>query len=141
MTVVVDTSVWSLALRRKPASLAASERDLVASWSELVTDGRVTLIGLVRQETLSGISVEATFAKVRDALAHFPDEPVATGDHVRAAEMYNRCRSVGVQGTHTDFLLCAVAERLGASVFTTDRDFETYARHLPVSLFAASPLT
>lgn len=135
MTVVVDTSVWSLALRRKPASLAPNERNLVASWSELVRDGRVSLIGLVRQETLSGISVETRFAQVRDALGEFPDEPLGTIDHVRAAEMFNRCRSAGVQGSPVDFLVCAAAERLGAPIFTTDTDFELYAKHIPVKLF------
>jgi predicted nucleic acid-binding protein len=138
MTVVVDSSIWSLALRRRPASLAANERDLVASWSALVTDGRVTLIGLVRQETLSGISVEARFTELRDELAQFPDEPVDTHDHVRAAEMFNRCRQAGVQGSPVDFLVCAVAERLAAPIFTTDGDFDLYAKHIPISLFRAS---
>ena len=138
MTVVVDTGVWSLALRRQPASLAATERILVGAWSELVTDGRITLLGLVRQETLSGISVESRFVEVRDALAEFPDEPVETTDHVRAAEMFNRCRSSGVQGSPVDFLICAIAERLAAPIFTTDRDFELYANHVPVRLFRAS---
>ena len=32
-------------------------------------------------------------------------------------------------------LLCAVAERLSASIFTVDSAFEAYSRHLPLELF------
>jgi predicted nucleic acid-binding protein len=141
MTVVVDTGIWSLALRRKPPSLSATEQVLVALLSDLIKEGRVRLIGLVRQEALSGIALEEQFARVRDALAEFPDEPIGANDHVRAAEMFNRCRGAGVQGTHTDFLLCAIAERLGAEIFTGDRDFESYAKQVPVSLFRPHPET
>ncbi len=135
MRLLVDTSIWSLALRRRPASLSASERDLVATLADLVRDGRVFLIGLVRQEALSGIAMESRFAGVRQALDQFSDEPVGTADHVRAAEMFNRCRSAGIQGSPVDFLVCAVAERLAAPIFTTDGDFALYAQHLPIRLF------
>ena len=55
MNILVDTSVWSLALRRKTESLNATERFLVAELSELIREGRARLVGLVRQELLSGI--------------------------------------------------------------------------------------
>ena len=50
MKVIVDTSVWSLALRRqqKNNSIADKLRDFIG-------DGRVVLLGAVRQEILSGI--------------------------------------------------------------------------------------
>jgi hypothetical protein len=41
MNVLVDTSVWSLALRRKTASLNTTEKFIVAELSELVREGRV----------------------------------------------------------------------------------------------------
>jgi len=55
MNVLVDTSVWSLALRRKNESLTTNERFLVTELSELIREGRARVIGLVRQELLSGI--------------------------------------------------------------------------------------
>ena len=74
MMVLVDTSVWSLALRRKQTDLSPAEQDLKTALQELVQDGRAQIVGPVRQELLSGIRGDETFRKVRDALRAF-DEP------------------------------------------------------------------
>ena len=74
MMVLVDTSVWSLALRRKQADLSPGEQDLKTALQELVQDGRAQIVGPVRQELLSGIRADESFRKVRDALRAF-DEP------------------------------------------------------------------
>src|ERR1700739_2517453 len=92
MNVLVDTSVWCLALRRKTASLNAPEKVIVAELSELVREGRARLIGLVRQELLSGIKTTEQFEKLRLHLRSFPDEPIDTSDHEEAAKAGNRCR-------------------------------------------------
>jgi hypothetical protein len=74
MMVLVDTFIWSLALRRKQADLSRGEQDLKTALQELVQDGRAQIVGPVRQELLSGIRAEETFRKMRDALRTF-DEP------------------------------------------------------------------
>lgn len=135
MRVLVDTTIWSLALRRRPAGRNPDETRLVEAWEELIADGRVVFLGLIRQEILSGIANEIQFERLRDALAAFPDEVILTADHVRAAGQFNRCRTAGVTGSPVDFLICAVSERLAVPIFTTDRDFERFARHLPIRLF------
>ena len=73
MMVLVDTFVWSLALRRKQADLNRGEQDLKTGLQELVQDGRAQIVGPVRQELLSGIRAEETFRKVRDALRAFDE--------------------------------------------------------------------
>ncbi|HWN44636.1 MAG TPA: PIN domain-containing protein [Thermoanaerobaculia bacterium] len=130
MSVLVDTSVWSLALRRRNPAGEGVVREL----QELIREGRVHLIGPIRQEVLSGIREAAQFQTLRDRLRSFPDLPVETVDHERAAEHFNLCRHKGVQGSNTDFLLCAVAERHNLAILTTDGDFESFSRHLPISL-------
>ena len=72
MNVLVDTSVWSLALRRKPEGLTAPERLIVDELADLTREGRVRVIGLVRQELLSGIRSAAQYEKLRLALRAFP---------------------------------------------------------------------
>ena len=67
-------------------------------------------------------------------LRAFPDIALTTADPERAAELFTSCRRRGIQGSNTDFLICAVAERLGAAVYTLDEDFPTFARVLPVRL-------
>jgi predicted nucleic acid-binding protein len=139
--VLVDTTIWSLALRRRQGSRNTEEARLVQAWEELVRDGRIVLLGLIRQEILSGIADARQFERLRDALAAFPDEDILTADHVRAAEHFNRCRAAGIAGSPVDFVICAAAERLAAPIFTTDLDFPRFARHLPIRLFRApSPL-
>jgi predicted nucleic acid-binding protein len=131
MKVIVDTSIWSLAFRRH----RGGESPEVTVLKNLVTDRRVQMLGPVRQEILSGVRSPMDFRKIHERLASFPDLPLATEDYVKAAEFFNTCRSKGVQGSNTDFLLCAASWRTRFPIFTTDKDFEAYAGHLPVFLF------
>jgi len=136
MLVLVDTPVWSLALRRKAGDLNAKEEALTQSLAELIRDGRAQLMGVVRQELLSGIREEDRFRKLRDYLRAFDDPRLELADYEEAAQMHNRCRSRGIAGSAIDFLICAVADRREWQIFTTDRDFERYGRVLGVKLYA-----
>ena len=130
MNVLVDISVWSLALRRDMPRQTPEETELV----ELIGEGRVLMLGAVRQELLSGIRGSAQFRRLRDRLRAFPDVALEEADYEDAASCFNQCRSRGVQGSNTDFLLCAAALRRSAAVFTVDDDFVHYARVLRVKL-------
>ena len=96
------------------------------------------LIGPVRQEILSGVRDDSTFDRLREHLRAFDDEPLNFDDYEEAARCHNVCRRAGVAGSSVDFLLCAVALRRHAEIFTTDVDFRRYAEHLPLSLYSAS---
>ena len=130
MRVLVDTSVWSAALRRGKEAESLPPLEL----RNLIADHRVEIIGPIRQELLSGIVEEAQFKKLEKHLASFPDIPLSTNDYVTAAKFFNRCRSKGIQGSNTDFLICAVAVRNRLAIFTTDKDFSLFAEHLPIVL-------
>ena len=129
MKVLVDTSVWSLAFRRR-----APAHPSVDELRRLVTVGRAAIIGPIRQEVLSGIRDAKTFERLRDRLGAFPDEAVAAEDSEQAAEFFNTCRAKGLQGSNTDFLLCSVSVRHGIPLLTADVDFSRYARVVPVAL-------
>lgn len=130
MKVLVDTSVWSLALRRSPGRDDPAVREL----RSLVDEGRVAMIGPIRQELLSGVRTARGFEALRDSLRPFADEHLETEDFERAAEHFNACRARGIQGSNTDFLICAAAERRGLPILTTDADFNRFARILPIAL-------
>ena len=132
MKVLVDTTIWSLALRRKRPR--PKERILIDELSELIRELRAFLIGPVRQEILSGIPDQAKFEEVRLHLSSFDDLPIVQSDYEEAARLYNTCRGKGIQGFHIDFLICAVAIRHSAAVFTTDRDFTNYSKHLDLKI-------
>lgn len=133
--VLVDTTIWSLALRRRTARLNASELKLVEAWAALVESGLAALIGPIRQEILSGIRREAVFDLIRDHLGDFAILPIEAGDYDEAARFYSVCRSRGISGTSIDMLICAVASRHDVAIFTTDTDFDRYARCLPIRLY------
>ncbi len=141
MQVLIDTSVWSAALRR-PAAKAlvakqtASQLAAVAALKDLIADGRAILIGAVRQELLSGVKTAAQFENLREMLSAFPDFAVDTQDHERAAQLFNQCQAKGVQGAHTDFLICAVALRYQLAILSLDQDFVHFQKCLPISLLA-----
>jgi predicted nucleic acid-binding protein len=130
MKVVVDTSVWSLALRRH----APPADPFVHELRELINEFRVQMMGPIRQELLSGIKLRNQFVRLRDRLRAFPDLQLDGEDYERAAEFYNKARSKGIQGSNTDFLICAAADRRDMSILTTDADFALFEQHLSVRL-------
>jgi predicted nucleic acid-binding protein len=128
--VLVDTSVWSLALRRGGGEPWAAQE-----LRSLIADHRVQMIGPIRQELLSGIRTEEQFRKLERHLRAFPDLPIETSDYVEAARFFNVCRTKGIQGSNTDYLICAVAAQRDFAIFTTDDDFHHFAEHLPIALY------
>jgi predicted nucleic acid-binding protein len=139
MTVLVDTSVWSLALRRRSRSLSAEEELVRDELAELIREGRAQMIGPVRQEVLSGIRSRSQYERLRQDLRAFEDPRLGVEDYEEAALASNHCRAAGVSGSAVDFLICSVALRRNWQVFTTDKDFARYARHLPLRLHQPRP--
>ena len=129
MKVIVDTSVWSLALRRQQKN-----NSIVDKLRDFIGDGRVVLLGAVRQEILSGIKQQAQFDKLKNHLRAFPNLPLGAEDYELAADYFNICRRNGLQGANTDFLICATANRRNYEIFTTDKDFIGFSQYLPIVL-------
>ncbi|RQW78008.1 MAG: PIN domain nuclease [Geobacter sp.] len=130
MKVLVDTSVWSLALRRNLPDEGPEVSELI----ELIREVRVQMVGPVRQELLSGVKNQAQFQNLRNHLRGFPDLELTTPDYETAAGFFNLCRGKGIQGSNTDFLLCAIAVRHKIPILTTDADFTLFQPHLPITL-------
>ena len=130
MNIIIDTSVWSLALRRQRSAGAAEALEL----AELVREGRVAMMGPVRQELLSGVQRELQYESLRGYLRAFPDIALEAEDYEEAASFFNRCRTKGIQGSNTDFLICAVAARRRFGILTVDSDFLHFAKLLPIDL-------
>lgn len=122
--------MWSLALRRSRRVDDTVPREL----TELIQDGRVAIIGAVRQELLSGVKSTQQFEQLRDHLRAFPDLELESADYEEAASYFNQCQARGIQGSNTDFLICAAAVRRELSIFTTDKDFKHFARVLRLAL-------
>lgn len=101
---------------------------------ELISETRAVMIGPIRQEILSGISNLSQFVQLKEKLKAFEDFPIILTDYELAAEYYNKCRKNGIQGSHIDFLICAVAKRNEMAIFTGDNDFQSYSGVLELNL-------
>jgi predicted nucleic acid-binding protein len=134
VNVLVDASVWSLALRRKASDLNTEEAIIVGELTHLIREGRAHIIGLLRQELLSRIQNFSQYDKLRNILRTFPDESLDTADYEAAADAGNMCRAKGVAASAPDMLICAVAQARDRSVFSTDPDFQKYAKVLAIKL-------
>ena len=136
MNTLVDTSIWSLALRRKTRNLSSPEKILVTELVELVKEGRARVLGVIRQELLSGIKTPDQYEKLRSTLRSFPDEVLETSDYEFAAKSSNGCRAKGIAVSVVDAMICAISATRDWPIFTTDPDFKNYAGVLGIKLHA-----
>ena len=135
MKVLIDTSVWSQALRRQSSEVSSTDQVRVVNvLKELIHDSRIAMLGPVRQELLSGVKTQKQFETLQQILSVFSDETLQREDYEQAAKNFNQCRQAGVQGSNTDFLICAVSMLRGWPIYSLDRDFEQYQKHLKVKL-------
>jgi len=132
VSVLVDTSVWSLALRRRDGG---ARHPAVSTLRSLIEQGEtIRLIGAILQEVLQGVRDRSQFARLRSALKPFPLIELGRGDYEAAAELGNHCRSRGVQAGTIDFLIAAAAIRHRCALLTADQDFVHIARLSPLRL-------
>lgn len=130
MKVIVDTSVWSLALRRNEPD----ENAYIIELKELIKEVRAQLIGPIRQELLNGIKSKKQFNLLKNHLRVFEGPEIQTVDYELASEYFNTARKSGIQGSNTDFLICAVSKRNKMPILTSDKDFTNFQAVLPVEL-------
>lgn len=130
MKVLVDTDVWSEALRKKKGQKSTYVNELI----HLIQEGRLEIIGPIRMEVLSGIRDEEVFDAFSDKLAAFFDRPIESEVYVLAAKFLNLCRSKGIQGSNIDFMICACSVRWGIPILSKDKDYLLFRKHLPIEL-------
>ena len=132
MTILVDTSVWSLALRR---DAEANEPEVQALKDALLGDEVVVTTGLVLQELLQGFSGPKSQTQIIRRFAALPLIQPDRDDHVGAAGIRNTCRLAGVQVGTIDALLAQLCVRYELTLLTTDKDFVHAAEHCPLSIW------
>jgi predicted nucleic acid-binding protein len=132
LSLLVDTSVWSLALRRDQPEAAPEVRALVRA---IESGDQIVTTGLVLQELLQGFSGPKARDQIVNRFASFPLIVPDRDDHVAAAALRNLCRSRGVQIGTIDALLAQLCVRHDLMLLTTDQDFGHMARHCDLQLW------
>jgi predicted nucleic acid-binding protein len=133
MNILIDTTIWSKAYRRK--KLGESDWRIVKELDDILDDYREVLVGPVRQEVLSGIADKNTFENLKIKLDGFNNYIAQVIDYDLAAEYFNVCQSHGIQGSQVDYLICAIANRNQWEIFTEDNDFLNYRKYVPIKLY------
>ncbi len=129
MKIIPDTAIWSYVFRREKPNLLI--QNLL---SKFIDEGKVWLPGIIKQEVLSGIKNDIQFKKLSINLNHFPELKATNEDHILAANFFNKCQKSGIQGSHIDFLILAIAKNNSASILTTDKDFKNYKKIIQFDL-------
>ncbi|HEY2068008.1 MAG TPA: PIN domain-containing protein [Rhizomicrobium sp.] len=133
MNIFVDTSVWSLALRRD-----APGEPFVAELTRAITAGDAIFItGLVVQEILQGVSGPRQRDQILARLASFPVLRPDWDDHLGAADLFSRCRRAGVQIESIDALFAQLCLRYDLTMLTADGDFRHIAKHSTLRIWQA----
>ncbi|MDH4106761.1 MAG: PIN domain-containing protein [Gammaproteobacteria bacterium] len=135
MNVFVDTSVWSLALRRD----APPDVPEVAELRRALEAGAVYCTGLVLQELLQGFAKPKAHRQIVDRFAALPLLVPDRDDHIHAADIRNRCRRKGVQAGTIDALLAQLCVRYDLTMLTTDKDFDNMASVVALSVWRPNP--
>ena len=135
MTLLVDTSVWSLALRRDVVSNAAEVQKLRYA---LENDEILVTTGLILQELLQGFAGPRASKDIIDRFTALPFLTPDRQDHIEAASLRNRCRRGGVQVGTIDALLAQLCVRHDLTLLTTDNDFVRVADHCALQVWKQS---
>ncbi len=135
MTLLVDTSVWSLALRRDGTVEA---REVIALREALDGADSVVTTGLVLQELLQGFSGPKAREAIIERFGALPLIQPDRQDHVAAAEVRNACRRGGVQIGAIDALLVQLCGRYEMTLLSSDKDFANAALHVPFRLWGSA---
>ena len=134
MSLFVDTSVWSLALRRDAPDITLE----VAELARALRGGEpVFTTGLVLQELLQGFRGPRARTAIVDRFAALPLLIPERGDHIAAADLRNDCRRRGIQVGTIDALLSQLCIRFELTLLTADTDFRGIAQHHPLGLWGA----
>ncbi len=131
--IIIDTTIWSKAYRRK--RIAGGDIAVVDELYNILESEEEILIGSVRQELLSGISNMDIFNDLKIKLDGFNNYEAQMPDHDLAAEYFNICSKNGIQGSQTDYLICAISCRYNFQIYTEDKDFNYYKKYLPIKLY------
>ena len=134
MTLLVDTSVWSLALRR---DAEVTEPEVHHLKDALLGSEIVVTTGLVLQELLQGFSVAKASAQIIERFAALPLLQPDRDDPIRAAGLRNTCRQACVQIGTIDALLAELCIRHDLTLLTTDQDFTHAAKHCALRVWPA----
>lgn len=136
VNLIVDTSVWSLFLRRK--NVDEDNPHVLQLRQHIENQDCIHLVGIVLQELLDGLKSPKHFDLLLGYFDSFPLIDLIRDDFIEAARLKIKCRSKGIQAGSIDFLIAATAINRNYPLLTTDKDFRYIAKHCKIMLIEPS---
>lgn len=134
MTLLVDTSVWSLALRR---DVEVEEPEVQALKEALAGADVVVTTGIVLQELLQGFAGAKASTQIVERFTALALVQPDREDHIAAAGLRNSCRRAGVQMGTVDALIAQLCIRHELVLLSTDQDFVHAAKHCSLKVWSS----
>ncbi|MCU0245146.1 MAG: PIN domain-containing protein [Bryobacter sp.] len=135
MSLICDTNVWSLLLRRRGGPRSSDQERALLILTRHLDLRAAYLIGPVAQELLTGIRTPTQYDELAAALSEIPTLQMEMEDYCQAARFHNECFQRGVAASPPDMLVAAVAARHEMPILTLDGDFHRYSEFLPIRLY------
>ena len=126
MKFLVDTSVWSEALRRKKQSIK-SENTFI--FQLINNDETIILTGIILQEILTGIKTNKQFQNIQSILRDFNFIEPGIEDYIFAAELKNILMTKGIHAGSIDFLIASIAIKNDLFLASFDHDFDNISKY------------
>lgn len=133
ISCLLDTSVWSEALRRKNTSLKSEKTFL---YHLIQNEENIFITGVIIQELLSGIKNEKMFMELKEILLNFEIIEPDVEDYIQAASLQNKISAKGIQASTVDLLLVSIAIRRNYYLLSFDKDFNYISKHTDLRLLS-----
>lgn len=133
ISCLLDTSVWSEALRRKNTSLKSENTFL---YHLIQNEENIFITGVIIQELLSGIKNEKMFMELKEILLNFEIIEPDVEDYIQAASLQNKISAKGIQASTVDLLLVSIAIRRNYYLLSFDKDFNYISKHTDLRLLS-----
>lgn len=131
MGLLVDTSVWSLAMRRDEQPNSPELKLLIKA---LDSGEEIYSTGVILQELLQGFSGAKSADAIVERFTAIPMLIPDTADHIQAAELRNKSRRKGIQVGTIDALIAQLSLRYQLSLLTADKDFKHMSKAVKLKL-------
>ena len=132
--VLIDTSVWILALRKSPLPAARDEVE------HLLAEDRVAIFPMICLELLGGTKSVDEFNRLKNRLDALYQIPADRANWETAAEIAFKLRQQGKTIPHTDMLIGAAAILANALLLHADKHFDLIAKHTDLNVRSLVPL-
>jgi predicted nucleic acid-binding protein len=133
ISCLLDTSVWSEALRRKNVSIKSDNTYL---YHLIQNEENIFITGVIIQELLSGVKNEKMFSELKEILLNFEIIEPEVGDYIFAASLRNKISTKGIQASTVDLLLVSIAIRRNYYLLSFDKDFNYISQHTDLKLLS-----